>query len=178
MTRRTLLPVLVLLALVTALSLPADAHHKPQHKTKQASQPSVVRGSYQLQLRPDPCGHTSGAALRGWGCFAVTNGHVGRVPDSSDSRGFRFSRPGTFRASLKPDYTTQPVVPEWDLELRPGGGAWQRARPHDGSYEISFGTAQAPATFQLRAGNMSGWPDATVTWSFTYRPPHDQGRSA
>jgi len=170
--RRTLVLPLLLVALVGAMSIPADAHHKDKHtqgpkaKPRPVAQPVVVRGSYEVQLRPDPCARTTGAVW--WGCFAATNGDVGGVPDERDLRDLRFSGPGTFRATLRPEHTIQDVLTEWALQLRSGAGAWQRARAHDGSYDLTYVTAQA-ATLRLWAQNRNGWPNATVTWSFTYR---------
>jgi len=172
--RRTFLPLLVLLALVTTLSASAQAHHKAKHKhgpkppqATQPAPPTVIRGSYELTLRPDPCGHTSNVV---WvACFAATNGRVGPVPESRHSREFRFASPGTFRATLTPERTLQSAVPEWDLVVWSGGAHRQRAQQRAGSYELTYAVGQAYEPFRLWAQNRSGWLDARVTWSFTYR---------
>ena len=164
--RRTLTPLLVLLVLVAALSSAADAKPKPKHKPQ--PRPVVVeRGSYDLQLAPNP-GYYATDAQQKW-CSSLTTAHVGRVPDSWDYHGFRFPPPGTFEVTLQPELRSFPVGPEWDLVLLASSRQVARASTKWGAYQLSYSTASPYQPLVLVACNKSGWPNATVSWTFTYR---------
>jgi hypothetical protein len=165
--RRTLAPLLVLVALVAGMSLPAEAHHKAKHKPKAVPQPVVVHGSYELELTPNPGYYVTDASQQ-W-CSPLTSASVGRVVSSADYHSLRFHGPGTLSVSLLPELASFPVGPEWDLLLRSGRTTSRRATPKYGAYELSYTATSTPVELGLLACNKSGWPKATVSWTFTYR---------
>jgi hypothetical protein len=152
-------PVTAAIALVTCAAFVA----MPAEAAKKKAKPKPIKGSYTLNLNPDPTGE--GGSLVGPGCS-------GLIAQSQDKRPFKIPAKGTFVVTLtSPDPildATGQAVADWDLYLLDGEG-YEVGASHTATANeeitVKFTKAQRATIW---ACNLIGQPEAKVTYTFTY----------
>lgn len=154
--RRTATAAAALLAVAgLAAGIPAEAAKK---------KPKPITGTYDVQLPPDP---TPNALIQVPG---APGGCIGLVPASIDDHPFTVPAAGTLRVKLSSDspIPDNPAGPDWDLWLLEGAEALAGSNGATDEEEVAYKfKKKTQVTFQVC--NLTGTPDATVSYTFTYR---------
>jgi hypothetical protein len=154
--RRPVTAAIALLTCAAFVAMPAEA-------AKKKAKPKPIKGSYTLNLNPDPTG--AAGNLSGEGCG-------GLIAQSQDKRPFKIPAKGTLVVTLKspdPIYeATGEVGFDWDLFLLDGEGfvVGESTTP-SASEEITVKFTKAQGS-TIWACNLTGQPEAKVTYTFTY----------
>jgi len=154
--RRSLTTAVAVLTVATLAAVPSQAAVKKK--------PKPIKGSYTLQLPPDP---TPNVFINAPG---APDGCLGVLPVSIDNHPFTVPAAGTLKVVLDsvspiPD---NPAGPDWDLWLYDSSGflAGSHSATDHEEVVLKF-KKKTPVTFQVC--NLTGTPDATVSYTFTYR---------
>ena len=120
-----------------------------------------IKGSYKLQLPPDPTANVFSTAGRTDQCGANT--------EAQDVRDFTIPAAGTLSLAIdSADYSPgTPYVFDWDIFLNDAEGelaAGNTGEAHD-EIVLKFKKKQVVS---IKACNLNGLPDATVSYTFTY----------
>lgn len=153
--RRSLTTAVVLVTVATLAAVPSQAAVKKK--------PKPIKGSYTLTLPPDPSKDaTSTAGLEG--CS-------GLLPVSKDSHPFTLPAAGTLVVKLVSDNPTGQTPPagiDWDLYLMEDGAEAASADSPLGTEEAAM-KVKKKTQITIDACNLNGFPNATVSYTFTYR---------
>lgn len=153
-------PLTTAVALLTVAGLVAVPSSQAAVKKK----PKPIKGSYAVQLPADPSPNVFIDVLdAGDGCIGV-------LPVSIDKHPFTVPAAGTLRIVL--DSVSQipdnPVGPDWDLWLSDDEGYLAGSYGASDHEELAMKfKKKSPVTFEVC--NLTGTPDATISYTFTYR---------
>ena len=152
MKRRTAVAAAILT--VAALgALPSQA------ATKAKPKPKPIKGSYTLNLTPDPTPNATNAAGKP-GC--------GVIPSSQDKHAFKVPAAGTLKVVLDSPDPTGKGLTDWDMYLLDPDGV-RTSSVGGTSHEeiIEPFKVKTPVTFWVC--NLAGQPSGTVSYTFTYK---------
>jgi hypothetical protein len=142
-------PVIVGLALLVAAgvaAVPAEAGKKPK----------PIKGSYTVQLPPDPTGNVG------------TTGCAGLLPISEDRHQLKLPAKGILTVHLSGDDPASTQQLEWDLAILDADMAAVSSSTSAGSEEETVDKIRKKQTVYIQACNLAGLPNATITYTFTY----------
>ncbi|MFN2539336.1 MAG: hypothetical protein ABR549_14475 [Mycobacteriales bacterium] len=152
MSRRPVV-VVALLAVVAAGAVPAHA--------AKAKKPKPIKGSYTLNLPPDPSGEALGA---------LKDGCAGINPASQNKHPFTVPAAGTLRVVLdSTDVTHNSTVnADWDLYILDADGVIEDSSHSPTPHEETTDKFKRKAPLTFWVCNLLGAPTAKVTYTFTY----------
>jgi hypothetical protein len=142
-------PVIVGLALLVGAgvaAVPADAAKKPK----------PIKGSYTVNLPPDPTGNVG------------TEGCAGLLPVSEDRHELKLPARGTLKVHLSGEDPAGTGALDWDLALLDADMAPVSSSTSEGSEEETFDKIRKKQTVYIQACNLAGLPSATITYLFTF----------
>ena len=130
-----------------------------------AKKPKVIRGSYHLTTSPNP-GLELIQFAKG-GCDQT-------VPVGADNHPFTVPAPGTLHVVLQGNDPTKGAAPlgagfDWDLFILDRDGMEIDSDGNPGAHEETVDSFRTRQPLTIQACNLTGMPDATVTWTFTYK---------
>ncbi len=131
----------------TTVSLPALAAPKPKPK------PKPITVTYKVQLVPD---YTLNVAE---GCASV-------IPRAQDKRGISIPAKGILKVTLNGG--DHPGGGDWDLYTLTSAGDLLSASESEGVVESTVDRFKGKTAASIWVCNLSGTPDGTVTYTFTY----------
>ena len=136
-------------AAVTALGLVVvPAHAAPKKRT--------ITQTYSVTLPPDPTGNVG------------TDGCAGFLPGAQDRHAVTVPAKGTLKVHLSGEDPTGAGLLDWDLALLDADGTTRSQSASAGGEEEVFDKFKRKQKVLIQACNLSGLPNATVTWTFTY----------
>jgi hypothetical protein len=138
----------VALAAATAVAV-APAHAAPKKK--------AITKTYKVTLPPDPTGNVG------------TDGCAGLLPISQDQHPFTVPAKGALKVHLSSeDPTGAGNGLDWDLALLDADGETLNTSTAEGAEEETYDKFKKKTRVLIQACNLTGLPDATVTFTFTY----------
>jgi len=123
----------------------------------------VIRGSYHLTTTPNPPLELVQFAKPG--CDQT-------VPLGEDNHTFTVPAAGTLQVVLQgsdPTGGSAPVGPDWDLFILDNDGMEIDSDGNPGAREETSDSFRGKQRITIQACNLTGVPDATVTWTFRYK---------
>jgi hypothetical protein len=157
---RRLLSLVAVVATTTLAVAPAHA------ATKKKPKPKPIRGSYSVTLLPDPTADAFSSSGQ-----KNPAGDCGLLPNASDKHPFKVPAAGTLHVVLNaanPLPTTTAVGPDWDLHILDADGSELDASTSSTSHEETTDKFKRPQPLTIEVCNITGQPNATVTYVFTY----------
>jgi uncharacterized membrane protein len=152
MRRRTVLAT-ALLVTAAVSAVPAQAAKK---------KPKPITGSYGVTLAPDPTYEVASTAGM-TSCSGVS-------PKGKDSRPFSVPAAGTLKVVLdSPDASKGAAPLDWDLYLVASDGTIIDEGTGQTAHEETVDTFKGKAAVSFVVCNNIGAPDATVSYTFTYK---------
>ncbi|MFN2523345.1 MAG: hypothetical protein ABR614_08575 [Mycobacteriales bacterium] len=149
MSRRLALTALPLLAVALTV---APAH---------AAKPKVIKGSYDVTLAPNPTLEATGQI--GDGC------DTSPIPTGTDDHDFKVPAAGTLTVTLDSKDPSGSGSTDWDLYILDAGRNVINSSHGATSHEETVDKFKKAEPVILQVCNLAGSPDATVTWTFTYK---------
>ena len=156
MNRRQVLSTLTVAAVVAGVGGSTLASAATKHK--------VVKGSYSVTGLPDPTIEANFAAGNDTGCTAVVPTAENKHPLAIPAAGLLdvvLDSPSPARAG---GYGT-----DWDLHILDAKGNDIGSSTSGTSHEETFNTFKGKTNITIDVCNLNGEPNATVTWTFTYK---------
>lgn len=151
MTRR--LAALAAVSIAVAVVAPTHAATKPKPK------PKPIKGSYTLNLNPDPTAEITGN---------LEDGCSGLIAASKNSHPFTVPAAGQLYIHLVSPDPTGAGVTDWDLWLKDGSGAILEGSHDETSDEEITRRFKKKTPLIIDVCNLLGMPSATVSYVFTY----------
>ena len=157
MNRRQVLSTLTVAAVVAGVGTSTLASAATKHK------PKVLKGSYTVTAVPDPTIEATDEVSKG--CMNID-------PASVDNHAFAVPAAGTLHVIL--DSPTPAKGPlglgaDWDLYILDAKGNVIDKSNGVSSHEETFDPFTKKQGITIKSCNLLGEPNATVTWTFTYK---------
>jgi hypothetical protein len=150
--RRPLTAAVALLSVAGLVAVPAQAATKPK--------PKPIKGSYALNLVPDPTGELAGQGL-GDGCVGVS-------PAGQDKHAFTVPARGVLTVVLDSADPTGAGVTDWDLYLLDADGVIISEGTSGISHEEVAAKFKKKEKVTFWVCNLIGQPSGSVRYTFTY----------
>jgi len=143
--RRSAVVGLSLLVAAGVSAVPAEAAKK-----------KPIKGSYTVQLPPDPTGNVG------------TTGCAGLVPVSEDRHELKLPAKGILKVHLSGEDPANTQQLDWDLAILDADQAPISSSTSAGSEEETVDKIRKKQTVYIQACNLAGLPNATITYLFTF----------
>ena len=130
-----------------------------------ATKHKVIKGSYNVTAPPDPTIEASFAAGKDTGCTGV-------VPTAENKHPLSIPAAGQLHVVLdspSPARAPDGVGTDWDLHILSGNGTEIDSSTTPKSHEETFDSFKGKTNITIDVCNLNGEPNATVTWTFTYK---------
>jgi hypothetical protein len=157
MNRRQVLNMLTVATVVAGVGTSTLASAATKHK--------VVKGSYTVTALPDPTIDVTDQSQVGKHCMNID-------PTSADNHAFAVPAAGTLDVVLdspSPARGPQGLGSDWDLYLLDSSGHILTSSTTPSSHEETIQPFTKKQGITIRSCNLLGAPNATVTWTFTYK---------
>jgi hypothetical protein len=157
MNRRQVLSTLTIVTVVAGVGTSTLASAATKHK--------VIKGSYSVTALPDPTIEANFAAGNDTGCTGV-------VPTAENKHALAIPAAGVLDVVLdSPSPARAPAGygTDWDLHILDAKGNDIGSSTSSTSHEETINAFKGKINITIDVCNLNGEPNATVTWSFTYK---------